>query len=48
MQDYGEYVDPDHRFYNGWDGDKMHNEYVNMYHCATTDYLKAKEPEAVK
>ena len=45
MQDYGEYVDPYQIFYNGWNGEEMHNEYVNLYHLATYNYFKKLDPD---
>ena len=45
MQDYGEYVDPYEVFANGWTGEQMHNEYVNLYHLASYNFFKQQNPE---
>lgn len=45
MLDYGEYVDPQNIFFNGKNGKEVHNEYPNLYHQVTFDYLTSLEPE---
>jgi alpha-glucosidase (family GH31 glycosyl hydrolase) len=40
MEDFGEYTPLDARSADGTPGERMHNRYPTLYHCATRDYAR--------